>query len=184
MPMSGLTKKMTSGLRLAIECRLMLRARCTFICSIIRGPVKTPSSQVPKGRRDKWLSVSSVHISKCMASLQAPSALQVSATNFKVHAGILALLASSPTLNSAYRLSLPQLLIHFITLLFQLCSLPLSFCFPPSPLISHLPTLFLFLSWQGQVCRSCSVHNFISLLWTLPDASGCSLSYICNKTFL
>lgn len=67
--MSGLIKEITSELRLAIECRLLLRARCTFICSIIRGPVETPFSQVPKGRRDEWLSVLSVHIAKCVAGL-------------------------------------------------------------------------------------------------------------------
>ena len=177
--MSGLTKEITSGLRLAIECRLMLKARCTFICSIIQGPVKTPFAQAPKGRRDKWLSVSSMHMTKCMAGLQVPSALQESATNFKAHASILALLASSPTLQA-----FPTLAAHSLynpAILTMLT--PFVFLFP-SFRLSSFPTHFVPASlMERSSLLSCSVYNFLSLLWAVPDASGCSLSYIYNKTF-
>jgi hypothetical protein len=59
--------------------------------------------------------------------------------------------------------------------------IPLS---PPSLSFSHTCSLARSLtllrsgSSQGQVvcCWPCSDHNFLSSLWTLPDASRCSLS--------
>lgn len=50
----------------------------------------------------------------------------------------------------------------------------------PSPNPS-LP-LFLLLSRPGPGCWPCPV-DFLAPLWTLPGASVCSLSYICNKTY-
>jgi len=41
-------------------------------------------------------------------------------------------------------------------------------------------SLLLLLSWSGPVFWSFSVY-FLSLPWILPDAPGCSLSYIYNK---
>lgn len=62
---------------------------------------------------------------------------------------------------------------------------PLFVCAPPPPsLLAHslLSALFLLLSRPGSVFRPCSVCHFLSPLWTLPEASGCSQRHIYNKT--
>lgn len=55
-----------------------------------------------------------------------------------------------------------------------------------------LPPPFLFLCYSPTLsshnphplCQPCSGYYLLSLLWTLPDVPGCSLSYICNKSLL
>lgn len=53
---------------------------------------------------------------------------------------------------------------------------------------SSLATLFVFtshsphpVSWPVPVYWPCTVYYFLSLLWILPDAFGCSLFHIYNK---
>lgn len=53
-------------------------------------------------------------------------------------------------------------------------SLPLAFLCTPPPL--------LLTSWWGPVHWPCPVHYFLSLLWTVPEASDCSAPTYTIKT--
>lgn len=72
------------------------------------------------------------------------------------------------------------------------CSHCLPLLFPTHPLLSctlslflphpHPSSLLLFLWWPCLVLWLYTVF-FLSLLWTLPNASGCSLPHIYNENF-
>lgn len=54
--------------------------------------------------------------------------------------------------------------------------------FAPSFVLSFLLLLlFPLLSWSCPCCWSSSMSYFLSLLWILPDASGCALTLSRNK---
>lgn len=113
------------------------------------------------GRRDKWLSTHGTYHFKAKAGLQALSASQVPVTYFRVHASIL----SPPSSSHA---SLPQdthsphkpaVQSHYAFSIFY--HLPFSPCQKISLTVSSLQDMLSLLS--------------LSLLWTLPDISACSL---------
>lgn len=118
-------------------------------------------------------------------------ASHIPATHFKV--------SPSPS----HLLPLSQLLILLITLLSWLCptpfallcalslvrylppspppSLPLSLS-PPASLTMFSPFSPLLYPISHRQPWPCSVYCFLSLLWTLSDASGCFLSPIYSKS--
>lgn len=93
----------------------------------------------------------------------------------------LVLLTSTRSPNfSSSRVSSPA--VYFlITLLIQPCTpwvCSWSSWLPPHP----PPHALLLLSWPDPVCWPCSTYCSLSLLWTLPEASACSLLHIYIST--
>lgn len=97
----------------------------------------------------------------------------------------LVLFTFSFTLNFQFR-KFPSLSFSLFS---QLCyfNWALSFVFHFYPLSLSLLLCSLCLLFQlptplpSQVCLPCSVHYFLSLIWTLPDISSCSFPPIYNK---
>lgn len=48
---------------------------------------------------------------------------------------------------------------------------------------SLFPPISPLLPWPGSFCQPCPAYCFLPLLWTLPDASGCTLLISAMKTF-
>lgn len=110
----------------------------------------------------------------------------------KEHAGLqahslpVALLNQLPTLNFFSSWALPfQLLISIEpchSAVFLLDYHSVGILLPP---LSWSFLLFLsshpFFSWPGSVCWPCLVSYFLSLVWTLSDASSCTLPHAYNK---
>lgn len=55
---------------------------------------------------------------------------------------------------------------------------PLYFPSPDPPVLLCLS----LISWSGLLCWPCLPSNLLSLLWTLPVASGCTLLHLYNKS--
>ena len=141
---------------------------------------KLKFAQTPKDRGHNLLSVMSVSILNYVLASGLPQCHKYLLLILQfLLASILALLASSPTLQA-----FPTLAAHSLynpAILTMLT--PFVFLFP-SFRLSSFPTHFVPASlMERSSLLSCSVYNFLSLLWAVPDASGCSLSYIYNKTF-
>jgi len=85
----------------------------------------------------------------------------------------------------AYALSLSAS-DSYIILPFQPCAPWPPFSWSPLSTCSSLPPSLplSLLSWPSSGCWSRSVYCFLSLLWTPPEASGCTLPHIYNKKHL